>query len=147
VIINCVYPGWCKTEPFRTHNGGVRGWVGLRLIGRTAEAGNRALVPGIAAGRETHGKYVSECRVKSESTLVRSEEGARTQGRVWTELVEILESIRTGVTSTLLVAFCDLSGLDLNFVSGDHDAKVESLSIDTGTCISVHADKTYKRSE
>lgn len=99
VIVNCVNPGWCKTELFRSHDGGVGGRMGLRLIGRTAEEGSRTLVHAAVAGEESHGSYLSECRVKPESSFVRSEEGGVVEGRVWEELVGILEGIRAGVTA------------------------------------------------
>ena len=72
--------------------------MGLRLIGRTAEEGSRTLVHAAAAGEESHGKYLSECRVKPESSFVRSEEGKVVEEWVWKELVWILEGIRPGVT-------------------------------------------------
>ena len=54
VIVNCVNPGWCKTELFRTNDGGMGGRIGLRLIGRTAEQGSRTLVHGAVAGENSH---------------------------------------------------------------------------------------------
>jgi len=99
VIINFVNPGWCKTELFRVDDGGIGGRIGLRLTGRTAEEGSRTLVHGaVIAGEETHGKYVSECRVKPESTWVRSAESVQVEKRLWTELVAILEAIQPGIT-------------------------------------------------
>lgn len=98
VIVNCVTPGWCKTELFRTHDGGLGGRVGLALIGRTAEQGSRTLVHAAVSDADSHGKYLSECRVKPESTFLRSDAGARTEERVWSELVDILEVISPGVT-------------------------------------------------
>jgi retinol dehydrogenase-12 len=98
VILNFIHPGWCKTELFRVDNGGMGGRIGLRLMGRTAEQGSRTLVHGAVAGQETHGKYVSECCVKPESSWVRSAESAEVEKRVWTELVRILEGIQPGVT-------------------------------------------------
>ncbi|KAI1608542.1 hypothetical protein EDD37DRAFT_653843 [Exophiala viscosa] len=102
LTVNYVNPGWCKTELFRTHDGGFGGRLGLRLIGRTAEEGSRTLVHGISAGSESHGKYVSECRIKPESSFVRSESSADIQERVWAELVTILETIRPGATKDLI---------------------------------------------
>ena len=98
VIVNCVNPGWCKTELFRTHDGGMSGRIGLRLIGRTAEEGSRTLVHGAVADETTHGKYLSECRVKPESSFVRSEAGKVVERKVWSELVGIMEDILPGVT-------------------------------------------------
>jgi retinol dehydrogenase-12 len=98
VICNCVNPGWCKTELFRTNDGGLGGRIGLKIVGRSAESGGRTLVHAAVAGEETHGKYLSECRIKPEGSWVRSDEGARVEKRLWTELVDILEGIQPGVT-------------------------------------------------
>jgi len=99
VILNYVNPGWCRTELFRTAQNGWGPKFGLWLIGREAEMGSRTLVHGaVAAGTDTHGKYVSECRVKPEGTWVKSEASPETEKRLWSELVDILESIRPGVT-------------------------------------------------
>jgi len=99
VILNCVNPGWCKTELFRTNDGGFGGRIGLRLIGRTAEEGSRTLVHAAVAEKPTHGKYVSDCRIKPESSWVRSEESSQVEERLWIELLDILEGIRPGVTN------------------------------------------------
>ena len=101
LIVNYVNPGWCKTELFRTHDGGIGGRLGLRLIGRTAEEGSRTLVHGIIAGAESHGKYLSESRIKPESSFVRSEASADVQERLWSELAAILETIHPGATKAL----------------------------------------------
>ena len=98
VIVTCVNPGWCKTELFRTHDGGFGGRMGLRLIGRTAEVGSRTLVHAVTANEKMHGKYLSECRIKPESSWVRSKESVRVEKDVWAELVDILEGIKPGVT-------------------------------------------------
>lgn len=102
VIVTNVNPGWCQTELFRTHQGGVGARLGLWMIGRTAEEGSRTLVHAAAVpGEEVehfHGKYLSECRVNSESTWVVSVEGKEVQRGLWLELLQILEGIKTGVT-------------------------------------------------
>ena len=47
----------------------------LRFIGRPAEVGARTLPSAIAAGPESHGQYLSECRVKRASVFVKSRKG------------------------------------------------------------------------
>lgn len=98
VIVNYVNPGWCHTELFRTDDGGIGGRVGLRLIGRTSEEGSRTLVNAITQGVDSHGRYLSECRIKPESTFVRSEKGATVQEKLWKEMIGILEDVRPGIT-------------------------------------------------
>ena len=98
VIINYANPGWCKTELFRSNDGGLGGRIGLQMIGRSAEEGSRTIVYGIVASEDTHGKYLSECRIKPESTFVRCKSSDAVEKRVWSELVDILERISPGVT-------------------------------------------------
>lgn len=93
IIVNCPSPGWCKTPLFRQDDGGAIGRNMLRLIGRTGEVGARTFISAITAGPETHGKYLSEARVKNASVWVRSAEGKRTQKEVWTELESILGKV------------------------------------------------------
>ena len=62
VIINFVNPELCQSELARE-----AGWivqVMKALLARTTEAGSRVLVYGAQAGQETHGQYVSNCRVE-----------------------------------------------------------------------------------
>ncbi|GIJ92659.1 hypothetical protein Asppvi_001937 [Aspergillus pseudoviridinutans] len=103
VILNCVNPGLCHSELDRDIKG-LTGYV-LRiakaLIARTTEVGGRTLVHSAAAGSESHGKYMSECKVKEPSKFVRSNEGAIAQQRVHEELLEILEQIQPGITSNI----------------------------------------------
>ena len=73
----------------------------LRLIGRTSEVGARTLTSAIAAGEETHGRYLSECQVKPPSVFVRSEKGLQVQTKVWNELLQLLGTISPGVTDVL----------------------------------------------
>lgn len=96
VVVNCVNPGWCATELSRYYDKGRIVGAIFSMIGRTAEAGSRTLVHGVTAGEETHGQYLSECLVKTESTFVRSREGYRIQKRLWKELSEIIERLSPG---------------------------------------------------
>ncbi len=75
--------------------------VAKALIARSTEVGSRTLVHSAAAGPESHGHYMSECKVKEPSKFVRSKEGAVTQQRVHDELMEILENIQPGITSNI----------------------------------------------
>jgi hypothetical protein len=93
----------CKSQLFRDVDVFSRYAVGfaMLLIGRTMEHGSRALMAAVAAGRESHGKYVDSGKVDDPSAFVMSEEGKATQKRVWDELMEILEGIEPGVTANV----------------------------------------------
>lgn len=94
VVVNCVNPGWCKTELFRHQDLGFAVRFQLRLIGRTGEEGSRTLVHASSAGKVTHGKYLSECQVKPVSQFVTSEAGQQVQDRFASELRGVLERIQ-----------------------------------------------------
>ncbi|KAL6402706.1 hypothetical protein AUP68_14039 [Ilyonectria robusta] len=70
-------------------------------MARTTEVGGRTLVHSADAGEESHGQYMSGCRVKEPSAFVRSKEGAEVQERVHKELIGILETIQPGVTNKI----------------------------------------------
>jgi retinol dehydrogenase-12 len=95
VVVNCVNPGWCDTG-LSTQKGLIAGMI-FRFIGRSAENGGRTLVHAVTAGRETNGKYLSECQVKNESEFARSSGGKMARQRLWKELEDKLESISSGV--------------------------------------------------
>ncbi|GKZ91934.1 hypothetical protein CBS76997_9975 [Aspergillus niger] len=98
IVVNCLNPGLCRSQLAREmDNVVVR--IMLRLLGRTAEVGSRTLVTAAAAGRESHGQYMSNGVVcpRELSSFVTSEEGRRTQKRVWEELSDILEQIQPGI--------------------------------------------------
>jgi retinol dehydrogenase-12 len=99
VVLNTLSPGLCKSNLFR-HAAWPISWVlpiSLFFLARTSEMGSRTLVASASAGEDTHGKYLVDCKVHAESKLVRSEEGAVIQQKVYAELSSILESIQPGV--------------------------------------------------
>lgn len=76
-------------------------WIGKSLLARTTEVGSRTLVAAAAAGEESHGKYMVDCRVSEPSRYVRSEKGREAQMRVWNEVMEALEGIEPGIRKNI----------------------------------------------
>jgi retinol dehydrogenase-12 len=69
---------------------------------RTTEQGSRTLVhAATAVGPESHGQYLSDCKIMEPSVFVRSAEGKKAGERVWRELSEKLEKIEPGVLKNL----------------------------------------------
>ena len=66
VTINYMSPGLCVTELSR--NAGFVVWLMIAimrlLLGRTAEQGSRTLLHAAVAGKESHGKFVSDCEIR-----------------------------------------------------------------------------------
>jgi NAD(P)-dependent dehydrogenase (short-subunit alcohol dehydrogenase family) len=96
VIVNYMNPGFCHSSLMREV-----GWVQFVLKGimgaRTTEVGSRTLVSSASFSADSHGQYMSDSRISEPSPFVRSEEGAKTQKRVWAELKERLERIEPGI--------------------------------------------------
>ncbi|OMP86906.1 WW domain-containing oxidoreductase [Diplodia seriata] len=103
VVVTAPNPGLCASALRREmYEGsffmrwGV--WLMERLLERSSEEGARNFVACASAGEACHGRYVSDGVPKEPAALVRSEEGAVLQKRVWEELRDILEGIEPGVT-------------------------------------------------
>ncbi|KAF2878608.1 short-chain dehydrogenase [Massariosphaeria phaeospora] len=103
VTINCVNPGFCHSELARNAVGvqAIMFAVMKFLFARTTEQGSRTLVHAGSQGAETHGQYLSDCKLAAVAPLVPSAEGYQVQERVWTELAAKLEAIKPGVTKNL----------------------------------------------
>jgi NAD(P)-dependent dehydrogenase (short-subunit alcohol dehydrogenase family) len=65
VVINASCPGLCITELDRNLTGTFKEELGkLREeSGRTAEEGSRTLLAGVALGKESHGRYMTNCEI------------------------------------------------------------------------------------
>lgn len=103
IILNTLNPGLCRTELFR-HAPWPFTWilyVSMRVFARTTEMGSRNLLAAATAPEDTHGKYLSDCKIWDPSRFVRSQDGANVQRRVYAELLEELEKIEPGVTSNI----------------------------------------------
>ena len=103
VILNTVDPGLCHSSLARDVKG-FRAYMFMLmkfLLARTTEVGSRTLVAAAEAGRESHGQYMSGCVVTEPSPFVRSPEGGKTQERVYTELMALLEKIQPGISSNI----------------------------------------------
>ncbi|KAH8805851.1 short-chain dehydrogenase/reductase-like protein [Xylogone sp. PMI_703] len=103
VILNTLTPGFCHSELMRNAKFPLNflGWVGKLLIGRSTEVGSRTLVAAAVAGEESHGTYMTDCKVGVTSKWVRSEAGEKAQKKVYKELLDILEGIEPGVTKNI----------------------------------------------
>jgi retinol dehydrogenase-12 len=82
VVVNVINPGWCGTELSRAKPSNQGEKVCFALTGWTAERGSRAYTHALDAGREIHGRYLSECHYKAESLYVRSERCRRIQAKM-----------------------------------------------------------------
>lgn len=66
IIVNLVDPGLCKTEFIHEQSAFTRfkAWCVKLIMGRSPEMGSRTLIHGIAAGEESHGKYLTACEIR-----------------------------------------------------------------------------------
>jgi retinol dehydrogenase-12 len=102
VVVNLINPGWCGTELSRAKPHPIGERVCFAAMGWTAEKGSRMYSYALAAGKESHGKYLSECQIKIESQYVRSERGRRIQSKMWKDLMGRIERIAPEVTGIVL---------------------------------------------
>jgi retinol dehydrogenase-12 len=98
VIVNLINPGWCGTELSRAKPHPLGEQFAFAIMGRTAEKGSRMYMYALAAGKESHGKYLSECQVRIESQFVRSERGWKIQRKMWLDLMKRIGSISPEVS-------------------------------------------------
>lgn len=103
VVLNTLTPGFCHSELMRhaVFPLNVLAWIGKMTIGRTTEAGSRTLVEAAAAGEETHGVYMTDCKPGEVSRWVRSDDGVKAQKKVFDELMQILDTIEPGITKDI----------------------------------------------
>ncbi|KUJ15972.1 NAD(P)-binding protein [Mollisia scopiformis] len=103
VIVNTVNPGFCKSSLARDAKGMMFVIFSMMkmFMARSTEMGSRTIVAAVAAGEESHGKYMSNCVVAPPSDLVLSEEGKKTGDRIWKELLDILEGIQPGISKNI----------------------------------------------
>ena len=103
IILNCLTPGLCHSELVRDNKGITRVMFEAVkfILARKTEVGSRALLAATEAGKESHGQYMADCVVTEPSAFVRSGEGEKTQERVYTELMGILEKIQPGISSNI----------------------------------------------
>jgi retinol dehydrogenase 12 len=99
VVINTVNPGLCHSSLTRNISGVAAFFfeIAKYFLARSTECGSRTFVTAAESGEESHGRYMSECRVKEPSVFVRSEEGQKTQERTYRELMGIFEGIQPGI--------------------------------------------------
>lgn len=103
VVVNCVCPGWCRTDLFQqSGNAGSR--IALKLIGRDGDVGARALVVG-AIGKEgdkaSHGQLLSGGRVKKYSSWCETKQGERIGRQLWKEVSDLVEKVQPGAMAEL----------------------------------------------
>lgn len=104
VIINSLNPGLCKTQLFRrweTFPLNLLINAVKNLLGREPEMGSRTLMTAAFAGEETHGEWMTDCRLHARPGLMKGDDGDRLTSKVWEELVAILEGIEPGSTQNI----------------------------------------------
>ena len=96
VIINNINPGLCRTGLAR--DAGWAQYIAFTVFhARSTELGSRTLVDAASFGSESHGQYLSDCRIATVSSFVTSTEGQKTGKQAWSELKIILEEIQPGI--------------------------------------------------
>ncbi|RDW63620.1 hypothetical protein BP6252_11165 [Coleophoma cylindrospora] len=64
VILNCAAPGYCATGLTHEKSDSLQIKIMEKVLARHVEVGSRCIVSGVVRGQESHGQYLSECKVK-----------------------------------------------------------------------------------
>jgi hypothetical protein len=109
-------PGACKSDFDRESTGFARfmGNIMSAVLARSTEIGSRTLIAGLAAGEESHGSYMADCRIAEyiiyqlrmrdanavfrPGPMVRGSDGMALQKKIWDQLVIQLETIQPGIS-------------------------------------------------
>ena len=104
IILNMLNPGLCHSELAR--DAGWHLYLMKLVLARSTESGSRTLVASAAAGKESHGQYMSDAKVVDESLspFVKSADGEKAGVRVWEELNAKLDGIQPGILRAAGVA-------------------------------------------
>lgn len=97
VIINYLNPGLCHSSLSR--DGPFFLEIMKFFLARSTEQGSRTLVSAATAGEETHGAYLSDCRVAQPGPNVLND--PEMQQRVWNEVTAELESTQPGIMANV----------------------------------------------
>ncbi|KAK2601944.1 hypothetical protein QQS21_004535 [Conoideocrella luteorostrata] len=103
VTVNALHPGLCRSKLFSDLWFPLN-WIFvfvLLVFARTCEQGSRTLVHAVSAGTETHGKYLSECKVHVWPGRMEGPKGEAVTNQVWVELLQLMEEIEPGVTGNI----------------------------------------------
>lgn len=97
VVINYVTPGLCKSELSRDTPKLAISIMQLIFWARTSETGARTFVLASQGGKESHGQFLMDGKIRQPGGWVLSEEGKICEHRVWEEVTNVLERISPGV--------------------------------------------------
>ncbi|KIX03189.1 uncharacterized protein Z518_06741 [Rhinocladiella mackenziei CBS 650.93] len=93
VIVNCVTPGFCKSELLTREPAPLI----LKLLqwatARDVKDGSKALVDAAVRGVETHGQWLENQHITDPGANVTSQEAIRTREKVWKEMLEVLHKV------------------------------------------------------
>ncbi|RDW87243.1 short-chain dehydrogenase family protein [Coleophoma crateriformis] len=103
VTVSIVNPGFVDTEVMRNASATFHFFFRpyRSLVARSAEEGTRTLLHAAAGGKETHGQYLSDCKVAIPSEFVRSNEGYEVQKQIWRGLSDILQNVTPGILKNI----------------------------------------------
>ncbi|CAJ2502794.1 Uu.00g101880.m01.CDS01 [Anthostomella pinea] len=106
VVVNLISPGLCKSGLVRYAKLSTRLTIGAMtaVVGRTAEMGSRSVLHAAVAGEQSHGKLLSDCKIKDYyiPTWVTDAKGTAMQKQLWDNVAKRLETIEPGCVSRIL---------------------------------------------
>lgn len=103
VVVNTLNPGLCESTLLRDMDGLLAVAVAIyaTLLQRKTHVGARTLVHATAAGKESHGQFLSACHVEVSPLDSGKWEEEKLRKRIWNELMMRLEKIEPGVSQII----------------------------------------------
>lgn len=103
-VVNALNPGLYRTRLFRCAALPTSLVVGLAhaAMGRDAEMGSRTLLAAAFAEHETHGQWMTDCRLRDAwPQAIEGHDGEKLMAKVWGKLVDALERMEPGVMANV----------------------------------------------
>ncbi|KAJ0425638.1 hypothetical protein BJY00DRAFT_184549 [Aspergillus carlsbadensis] len=98
VIVNCVAPGFCKSNLLSREEGipwiiKVVQW----LTARSVEEGSKTVIDGIVRGVESHGGWMEDLMVRDPGEIVTGSGMEEVQEKAWGEILDVLKAVEPGL--------------------------------------------------
>ncbi|BCS17704.1 uncharacterized protein APUU_10532A [Aspergillus puulaauensis] len=94
VIVNCVAPGFCKSNLLsREENIPLMIKIVQAIVARTIEEGSKTLVHAVTQGPETHGQWLEDQVIRDPGNLVSDPDLVVAREKLWKEIVAVLKEV------------------------------------------------------
>ncbi|KAL4870414.1 hypothetical protein BDV12DRAFT_195355 [Aspergillus spectabilis] len=94
VIINCLAPGFCKSNLLSREEGvPLIVKIILFIVGRSVEEGSKTILHAVTQGVESHGKWIEDQIIRDPGKIVTASEMVVVRKKIWGELLAVLTMV------------------------------------------------------